>query len=144
MSLAWLLPLVLLMKVAIPIWTGRVSPVFDVAKNLIIAEIDQGRELGRTQEPLKEAGLAARAGRVAELGIDMLICGAISQPLEGMLFAKGVRVIPWICGSVEDVLRAFVSGEPAASLFLMPGCRGGRGRGRRGRGRGRRGRGWDS
>ena len=138
MSLAWLLPLVLLMKVAIPIWAGRVSPVFDVAKNLIIAEIDQGRELGRAQEPLKEAGLAARAGRVAELGVDVLICGALSQPLEAMLFAKGVRVIPWICGSVEDVLRAFVSGQPLPNLFLMPGCRG---RGRRWRRRGGRRRG---
>jgi len=132
------------MKVAIPIWTGRVSPVFDVAKNLLIAELDQGHELGRTQEPLKEAELPGRARRVSELGIDVLICGAISQPLQAMLFAKGVRVIPWICGSVEDVLRVFVSGQPLQNLFLMPGCCGGRGRGRRGRGRGRRGRGWDS
>ena len=135
---------VLMMRVAITSWDGRVSPVLDVARSLVLVEVEQGREVTRSEEVLDTTDLAARAQRIANMGVDALICGAISQPLEGMLFAKGVRVIPWICGCVEEVLRAFVSGEPAASMFLMPGCRGGRGRGRRGRGRGGCRRGWHS
>ena len=136
------------MKVAIPIWDGRVSPVFDVAQELLVAKIESDRKLHRTQQRLPDTGLVERVDRVNELGIDVLICGAISHPLEEMLSAKGVRVIPWICGPVEAVLQAFISAEPIAARFSMPGCCARRGRGagggRRGRGAGggRRGRGW--
>ena len=38
-----------------------------------------------------------------------------------MLATKGVEVIPHICGPVEDVLRAYVSGHLTGQAFLMPG-----------------------
>jgi predicted Fe-Mo cluster-binding NifX family protein len=60
---------------------------------------------------------------VAGLGVDVLICGAISAPLRAVLAAEGVRVIPNRCGFVEEVLRAFLSGELTEQAFLMPGCR---------------------
>lgn len=125
------------MRVAIPTWDERVSPVFDVAKRLLVVDIEGDVEVSREEAGLEGAQLMPRARRVAELGVDVLICGAISQPLEAMLASAGVRVIPQTCGPAEDVFRAFVSGQLADNAFLMPGCCGRR---RRFRGRRRGGR----
>ena len=125
------------MKVAIPTWTGRVSPVFDVAKRLLVVELKGDGQVNREEAAIEEAQLLPRAKRVAQLGVDVLICGAISMPLEAMLVSAGVRVIPHTCGMVEEVLQAFASGRLTDKTFLMPGCCGRR---RRFRGRHRGGR----
>ena len=121
----------LVMKVAVPTWTGRVSPVFDVAKRLLLVTLEGDGEVSREEAAIEETQPTARAKRITELGVDVLICGAISMPLEAMLGSAGVRVIPNTCGLVEDVLRAFVSGHLTEQAFLMPGCCGRRRRFRR-------------
>ena len=131
--LAYNLHYIPVMKAAIPIWTGRVSPVFDVAKRLVVVALEGGREVSRAEVAIEEVGLLARTERITQLSVEVLICGAISIPLENMLMAAGVRVIPQMCGPVEEVLRAFVSGRLTDGTYLMPGCRG-----RRRRFRGRR------
>ncbi len=109
------------MKAAIPIFDDRVSPLFDAARLLVLVDIENGREIRRGQRALDESEMGPRARRVAELGVDVLICGAVSRQLEDMLRASGVQVIPQICGPVEEVLTAFVSGDLTEKAFLMPG-----------------------
>ncbi|HIJ66596.1 MAG TPA: NifB/NifX family molybdenum-iron cluster-binding protein [Candidatus Hydrogenedentes bacterium] len=117
------------MRVAIPTWSGRISPVFDVAERLLLVEVEDGVEVGRREERMGEAGLARRAMRMADLGVEVLICGALSNRLEAMLTMAGVQVIPHTCGCVEEVLGAYLRGQLTERAFLMPGCCG---RGRRG------------
>ena len=129
------------MKLAIPIWNERVSPVFDSAKRLLVVDLaDNNTVSQRYEETVPEADLAVRARYVANLGIAVLICGAISRPLETLLAASNVQVIPQVCGPVEDILAAFLAGKVTDQAFLMPGCCGrqrNHGRhGRRGRGGG--------
>jgi len=124
------------MRVTTPISDGRISPVFDVARRLPLVDIEDKREVRRTEELLEESELVSRARRVAELGADVLICGAISRPLEAMLLSAGVEVIPQTCGPVEDVIRAFVSGQLTEQAFVIPGCCGHRRRFRGGRSHG--------
>ena len=110
------------MKVAMPTWSDRVSPVFDVAKRLLVVMLKDGREASREEAAIEEPQFAARVGRITQLGVDVLICGAISMPLEAMLVSAGVRVIPHTCGTVEDIVLAFASGQLTDETFLMPGC----------------------
>ena len=125
------------MKVAIATWAGRISPVFDAARHLLVVEIEGGAEIGRREIVLGETPAPGLAKRLADLGVDVLICGAISWPLEAMVAATGVRVVPQMCGPTEGVLGAFVTGPWPQRAFRMPGC-GGRRR-RRSRGTGWRG-----
>lgn len=132
------------MKVAIPTWENRVSPVFDVAKHLLVVDVEDNTEIARSEAVTPGTALSGRANRLAELGVNVLICGAISQPLERMLVSATIKVIPHTCGAVEDVLQAFLSGQLTEQAFLMPGCCGQRRRFRNdghggGRGRGRSG-----
>lgn len=126
-----------MMRIAIPNWQGRISPVFDVARDLLLVDARNGEEISRREVAVQTSNLTARAKRVAELGPDLLICGAVSWPLEVMLNSAGVKVIQQVCGPVEEVLRAFLSGQLTERAFLMPGCCGRRrqfgGRRRRGR-----------
>jgi len=126
------------MKVAIPHWQGRVSPVFDVAGNVLVVEICDGVENSREDVTLDAEDPQLRAARLAQTGADLLICGAISWPLEMALSAAGIDVIPQTCGDVEQVLAAFAKGQLRQDAFLMPGCCGRRRQFRARRRRGRR------
>jgi predicted Fe-Mo cluster-binding NifX family protein len=120
-------------KVAIPTWNGRVSPVLDVARHLLVVDVETNAEVARREVGLDETHLAVRSKRICELGVEVLICGALSRPLEAMLTSAGMRLIPQTCGPVEDVLQAFLAGQLASEAFLMPGCCGRRRRFRGGR-----------
>jgi len=129
------------MKVAIPHWQGRVSPVLDVAGRFLLVDLDEGREVSRQDGSLAATGTLERARELRQAGAQVLICGAVSRPLELALDAAGVQVIPHTCGQVEEVLAAFVSGQLNQKAFLMPGCCGRRRRNQAGRRRGGRCRG---
>jgi predicted Fe-Mo cluster-binding NifX family protein len=121
------------MKVALSVWNNRVSPVFDASRHILIVEVVDGEEKSREEHSIEELFPPIRARRIKELGIDLLICGAISNPVACLIDSIGIRLLPWVSGEVEEVIDVFKRGELAQPRYLMPGCRG----------RGRRvGRGW--
>lgn len=126
------------MNVAIPHWQGRVSPVFDVARQVLLVAVGPTGERTSRDVALPCDDPQERATFLAGTGAEVLICGAISRPLEMALAAAGIRVIPQTCGAVSDVLDAFFTGELTGGAFRMPGCCGRRRRrqGRRGDARG--------
>jgi len=127
------------MKVAIPVWQGRVSPVLDTAGRLVVVDVEDGEEQRRGEEILSESSPMARASQLAGLDVDVLLCGAISRPLENALASSGIQLVSRLCGEIEEVLAAFLDGRLLKDkLFLMPGCCGSQ---RQFQARGRRG-GW--
>jgi predicted Fe-Mo cluster-binding NifX family protein len=122
------------MRVAIPLWQGRVSPVFDEANRILLVDISGRQEQRRQEELLAVQNPFERAKLFPKLGVDVLICGMISQIQQTALASVGIRIIPHICGSMEDVIAAFLDGRIESGALLMPGC-GGRRRLRVQRGR---------
>ena len=120
------------MKVLAPISGERIASVLDVAKTFVLVDQASG---DRHRIGIEETNAVMRAKRIAAVGPDLLICGAVSRPLESLLVGAGVRIIPNTCGLVDEVVAALFSGRFTDRSFLMPGCRGGR---RRARGRRRR------
>ena len=110
------------MKVAIPYWQGRISPVFDVAGNVLVVEVDDGVEQARRNVVFDVEDPQGRAARLTETGANVLVCGAISRPLEMAVSSAGMEVISQICGDLECVLAAFIDGRLGQGAFLMPGC----------------------
>jgi predicted Fe-Mo cluster-binding NifX family protein len=119
--------------VAMPVLNARVSPVFDWSGRLMVVRLDDGREVGRDELSLAGETPAGRVERLGALGVETLLCGAISEPLESLVRAKGIAVISWVCGDAEEVLAAFGRGALPSDRFAMPGCCGQRRRFRRGR-----------
>ncbi len=110
------------MKIAIPVWQGRVSPVFDVAQHVLLVELAGDAELARRQTRLLSNQPAQRVRLLGDFGANALICGAISQPLKAALSRSGVQVLDWVCGEIEEVLRAYQTGTLDEDRFAMPGC----------------------
>jgi predicted Fe-Mo cluster-binding NifX family protein len=107
------------MRVAVPIWAGRVSPVFDVAKRLLLIEIEQRRVGCRMEHDLSAGN---RVGTLTRLGVEILICGAISLRLERSLCAAGIDVVSDTTGAVDEVINALIAGTLDDEGFAMPGC----------------------
>lgn len=80
------------MKIAIPQWQERVSPVFDVAGNLLLIDVEDGRETRREEKRFLVTAPSARVTEFSTFGAGVLICGAISTALETSLIAAGVQV----------------------------------------------------
>ena len=120
------------MKIAIPVWDNRISPVFDTASRLLIVEVEDQKEASRFETALDDQELSRRCLRIQGMEIDMLICGAISRPFLRMLATLGIDVVPGISGHPEEVLEAYLQGTLFHSRFLMPGCRRNRIRQRKG------------
>jgi predicted Fe-Mo cluster-binding NifX family protein/putative methionine-R-sulfoxide reductase with GAF domain len=110
------------MRIAISSQQDRVSPVFDVATQMLILDIENGRVLRRHQRTVTHTDCLARAWYLRQFGIKVLICGAISWPLENALTSMDVEVKACICGPVEDVIDAFLNQRLTDSAFIMPGC----------------------
>ena len=112
------------MRVAIPLWQGRVSPVFDEARRILLVDVSEKQEQHRQEESLVVRNPFERAQLLPKLGVDLLICGMISQTQQTALVSAGIRIIPHICGSMEEVITAFLDGRIENGALLMPGCGG--------------------
>lgn len=109
------------MRIAMPLWEGRISPLFDVARKLLVVEIEDGQERKRWEVPLQEEWPPFRAQRLAGLQVHVLICGGISRALAEGLQTLGISVISQIKGQPDQILAAYLSGRLATSRFAMPG-----------------------
>jgi predicted Fe-Mo cluster-binding NifX family protein len=111
------------MRIGIPVWEDKVSPLLDTASRLLVVDAEEQSEASRLEIYLDEQQISRRCLRIQGLDVDILICGAISRSFFRMLTASGIEVIPGISGPAEDVLRACLKGRLAESGFFMPGCR---------------------
>jgi len=100
-----------LMKVAMAHWQGRVSPVFDVADRLLLLEVEGRREIEREHLRLTSRDSFERVKELSELGVEVLLCGAISLALEKALIGAGIRVVGFLGGELENVINAFLDGN---------------------------------
>ncbi len=109
------------MKIGITVWGNRISPVFDSAQTLLVAEIRQTEIINRRIEVF-QAGLFSRfIELLEELEVQVLICGALSDQPAAMFEAGEIEVIPFVTGEVEAVLSYYVKGMDLTD-FIMPGC----------------------
>ncbi len=110
------------MKVALAVWNGRISPVFDVSRHILVLDIEKGAVAGKIEEACVDNNPAHRAYKMAELKVQTLICGAVSQELAGMLAAYDIKMIPFVAGVVEEVIDAYLAGNLPNPNLSMPGC----------------------
>jgi len=116
------------MKAAFAVWNKRIAPVFDVAREIRLVEAESGRIVRERDEKLP-ANSGPETGRcLIELGVDTLVCGAISRLMLSQIAAYDIRVVSFVAGDLCEIIQAWLSGDFRKEAFTMPGCRGGRGR----------------
>jgi len=112
------------MRLALAVWNGRISPVFDASRRIEVLDVENERVVSRQMHEIATDDPFAKAARLADLGVETLVCGAVSRPLAAVLASQGIRMIPFVAGETEEVLAAFLAGNLPAAGMTMPGCGG--------------------
>ncbi len=99
-------------KVAITVWEGRVSPVFDSARTLLIAEIFNSEVIGETYWDFAPGFFLHLQKMFTKLEVNVLMCGAISEEPSNIIEAAGIELISFITGEVKEVLSTYIHGDP--------------------------------
>lgn len=110
------------MKVAITVWNDRISPVFDVARNIMILDVADGVVQKETFESIDSDDAERKAARLKQLNIQTLICGAISRYHARLIFREKIEIIPFISGEIDEVIKAYLSARLPNPKLMMPGC----------------------
>lgn len=128
-----------------------IAPVFDISKHLLVVEAEDGVLKDQFEIVFNELFPSAVLLKLEMNEIGVLICGAVSRFMLWALESKGIEVIPFVSGDLNNVIKAWLDGDILNGRFAMPGCkwrfrnmtqrRGqyGRGKGQGGYGRGGRG-----
>ena len=109
------------MKVAVTVWEDTVSTVCDFSSRLLLFDVKGVEVKNRSFVPFETMILPERVNQLEGLGVEVLLCGAISRPLERMIRASGVQVISCLRGSIEDVISAYLADDLSDARFILPG-----------------------
>ncbi|MGB3209764.1 MAG: NifB/NifX family molybdenum-iron cluster-binding protein [Desulforhopalus sp.] len=113
------------MNVAITVWGNRISPVFDSAQTLLVAEIRDDQVVARKIQLIQATMFHRFLRLLEELEVRVLICGALCEGPVRLLESQGIEVIPFVTGETEKILECYVHGGELKE-FAMPGCGHGR------------------
>lgn len=108
--------------VAITVWEGRVSPVFDAAQTLLIAQVEGTCILGEQSFQIDPSRLQQLVQFLSSRGVSVIICGAISERPARVLESAGFELLPFVAGEYKEVLEAFTHDKPEWTDLRMPGC----------------------
>jgi len=123
-------------KIAVTMWDGWISPVFDVCTEALILELEGGEVSSRSSIDLRAVEPSEKLRRLVDQRVAALICGAISAQVQAEAEALGLEVMGFTAGQIDEVVGAYLRGGLPAPEHSMPGCYGRRRR-RRGGGGGR-------
>ena len=110
------------MKIALSIFKDKISTVFDAADQLLVLETDGTAGQKRTMIRTGSTDPANRATQLRDQGINVLICGAISWPLQRSIASMGITVYPFVRGTVEEIIDAYYDERLNSENYAMPGC----------------------
>ncbi|MHB8772898.1 MAG: NifB/NifX family molybdenum-iron cluster-binding protein [Syntrophales bacterium] len=109
------------MKIAVTVWEDSVSTVCDFCGRVLIFDVEANEANNPLSLAFETEVWPARVNLLRELGVGVLLCGAVSRPLERLLATAGIEVIAWLCGSVDEIIRAYLEGGLSDTRFALPG-----------------------
>ena len=112
-----------MIRVAIPVFRMRVSPVFDACTRILVVDVETAREIDRKEIYLDALSLTERVTILRKFGVHTVICSGISDRLANMLSGTRITLVSNISGEVEQVLAAYLAKSLDDPRFRMPGTR---------------------
>mgnify|MGYP001544943323 CR=1 FL=1 len=99
------------MKVALPLWDGKVSTVFDFAREVVVFTINENGKHNRQSFVFADTQLMSHFQLLTKERVNVLICGAISRQLAKLVDHAGIKLHINVCGPIDKVLAAWQKGE---------------------------------
>lgn len=95
------------MKIATPLFQGRVSPHFGSPSRFLLIELGNGRIIHEAVWDLGERSALELAARLLDLGVKTIICGGIPSSCKQWLEDRGAVVLDNRRGPVREVITAY-------------------------------------
>lgn len=113
------------MEIAIPLFETRISPRFDCASKALLVTVDiEGKKIIETREIiLQNNGISETIDQLKSSGVEVVICGGISNDMLDMLKGNNIEAIPWVTGDAQEALQLFLQGRLVTGAMLCPGRR---------------------
>lgn len=111
-------------RIAIPVFQSRISPVLDACKRLLVVDIDNGKEIQRSDVSLKKMSRRERTEAISRWNIDTIICAGVSELMCSYIASQDVRLVCGIAGELEKIIDAYIHNRLDQECFLMPGKKG--------------------
>jgi predicted Fe-Mo cluster-binding NifX family protein len=108
-------------RTAVPVFMGRVSPVLDTCTQLFVVEPVSKNEIARRTLQVKGGSIFERTQELRHLGVEVIICGAVSDAFFNLLREADIELVSGIAGEVDDVIDAYRNGSLEQPNFRMPG-----------------------
>ncbi|MFZ5570092.1 MAG: NifB/NifX family molybdenum-iron cluster-binding protein [Thermodesulfobacteriota bacterium] len=98
-------------KVLICLYGNEVSPRFDLAREVLIANIDRNAAVRKEKEVvLPQASVEILCHMIFNEGIQIVVCGGIEEELYQYLQWKNVKVLDSVIGDGQAVLQRLAGG----------------------------------
>jgi predicted Fe-Mo cluster-binding NifX family protein len=94
--------------VAIPAFVDRVSSRLDCSESVLLIGIEGGKVVRRLETRWAHLNPLERVQLLIREGVDVLICGGLTETCALLLREAGMEVIPWVRGDVEVVLDRYL------------------------------------
>ena len=110
-----------MVRIAIPIFRSRVSPVFDSCTRVLLVDIEHSKEIERSEIYLDQLSITERAAILQKLKVKTIICSGISDVLYHMLQSAKIHLTTGIAGEIDQIVAAYLSKKLNEPRFHMPG-----------------------
>lgn len=110
------------MKLAVTIWGNRVSPVFDAAKTLLIADMENRMILRKNYISFDPGSPEELIKLLKKARVSILVCGAISTGPADLFVENGIKLISFVTGNALEFMEAFARKQTIEKSYMMPGC----------------------
>jgi predicted Fe-Mo cluster-binding NifX family protein len=95
--------------IAMPLFEERISPLLDVSERFVIYEINQGKITQKAVVNINEPSERGRVLKLREIGVSLIISGAVSRYLSYIISDTGLKHIPWASGPVDEVIECYLN-----------------------------------
>ena len=109
------------MRIAIPIFHNRVSPVLDTCTRLLVLDYEGATVTQKKEISVDFCSQLERFEILRKLSPDVVICCGVTDVFDKMLGSANLRLISGIAGDVNQVVKAFMDNRIGDPRFRMPG-----------------------
>jgi len=94
--------------VALPVFHDRLSPLLDEARKFSVITIEEDSIVERTIVDINEHSAFIRIERLKEMGVTVILCGAVSDALARFIIERQFILYSWLSGTVDEVLEQYM------------------------------------
>ena len=94
--------------IAMPLFEERISPLLDVSERFVIYNINDRKITQRAIVNINSSSEKTRIQRLKEIGVTVIISGAVSRYLSYIISDSGLKHIPWASGPVDEVIESYL------------------------------------